>query len=106
MKEYNVFISRKAISDLRDIKYYMETTLTEKNVITNTISKLKNEITSLNTMPQRFPIISDNYLRALKIRKHICNNYIIFYNVDTRNYTVNVIRILQAKRNWELLLEL
>ena len=51
-------------------------------------------------MPERGRYVQDEAFASRGIRRILVENYIIFYNVDMTSCTVNIIRILYAKRDW------
>jgi plasmid stabilization system protein ParE len=45
-----------------------------------------------------YPIIDEDRIRELKIRKFIVGKYIVFYIIEENK--IQITRILHAKRNW------
>jgi len=52
--------------------------------------------------PRIYPIIDDELISKLKIRKISIKNYIVFYRI--KDNSINIVRILNEKRNWMKLL--
>lgn len=100
MKEYRILILKKAENDINNIIDYIAFELKNKNVAVNLNIKLKEIILSLSKMPQRYPLVQENYLHKQGYRKIIVENFIIFYLISEVNSTVNIIRILSNKINW------
>ena len=61
---------------------------------------IKNEIKTLEYLPQKFAIIDDDAIKDLNIRKLIIKNYIVFYRVNEDKKIVSVERILYGASNW------
>lgn len=104
MKNYKIKISNEAKIDLYSIFEYISNQLFEPKIALKTIRKIKNEIFSLSTMPERFSLVTDERLEKLGIRKVIADNYIVFYFIDKKTKLVFIIRVLYGKRDWLSLL--
>jgi len=100
MKEYRILISKKAENDINNIIDYIVFELKNKNAAINLNIKFKEVILLLKEMPQRHPLVQENYLYKQGYRKIIVENFIIFYLISEVNNTVNIIRILSNRRNW------
>jgi toxin ParE1/3/4 len=101
MSRYEVYVSLEAETDLQGIKEYIENELKNPETAKSIISKMKNNILSLETMPYRFNLVADGRLAASGIRKIMVGNYLIFYNTSEQEKTVNIVRVLYAGRDWE-----
>ncbi len=71
MTEYQVEIGTQAQADIMDIMRYIGETLQEPRTAGNLYRRLKEEISSLNQMPERCPYKADDRLRALGIREKL-----------------------------------
>ena len=100
MKEYRILVSKKAENDINNIIDYIAFELKNKNAAFNLYIKLKEIILSLSEIPQRHPLVQENYLYKQGYRKIIVENFIVFYLISEENSKVNIIRILSNKRNW------
>ncbi|WP_278279206.1 type II toxin-antitoxin system RelE/ParE family toxin [Syntrophomonas palmitatica] len=66
---------------------------------------LVNEaISGLAVMPQKCPPVSHERLAMMRYRKMIVKNYIVFYDRLKSSKTVDVERILYARRDWHHIL--
>jgi len=104
MDQYRVLITRSAQNDLMDISSYIRDELKEPAIAIKLVEKLKVSIMSLSTFPLRYNLVVDERLSAQGFRKFIIDNYLVFYLVSEKEQTVNVVRILYGKRDWEHLL--
>lgn len=98
MSKYNIEYSKEAKQDLIGIKQYVKYNLQEPETAQNLILKIRNEINNLKINPKSYPVIDDDLIKELKIRKLIVNNYIVFYRIKYNN--VEIVRIMYGKRNW------
>ncbi|MBS4961040.1 MAG: type II toxin-antitoxin system RelE/ParE family toxin [Clostridiales bacterium] len=104
MKRYEVNISEIAQEDLKGIFDYITDILYAPKAAKELLEEMKKSILSLETMPERQPVVSDEYLSLKGIRKLEVRNYIVFYTVNTQHQTVNILRILFMRREWKGLL--
>ena len=79
MTKYEVLVSEQAQKDLKDIANYLSSNLLEPNVAKNILSEIDKSILSLEEMPRRCCLVSDNLLKKVGIRKLIVKNYIVFF---------------------------
>ncbi len=61
---------------------------------------IRNEIQSLENMPQKFAIIDDDDIKDLNIRKINIKNYIVFYRINEEKRIVNIERVLYGASDW------
>jgi len=100
MANYKVYVSEPAENDLRDIIQYISAQLAAPFSAASMMSSFENALNSLSDLPDRCPLVNDSYLANLGYHKLVVKNYIIFYTTNERNKTVDVERILYAKRDW------
>lgn len=100
MERYKVIISPEARSDMRDIARYISADLREPAAAERTAVRLGEAAFSLKTMPDRYPLVSDDYLASRGIRAASAGNYLLFYAANSRTKEVNVFRVLYGKRDW------
>ena len=101
---YDLIISEPAEDDMTDIGMYITQTLHSPVAALNLLDEIDKQIISLEQMPKRYALVSDERLAKLGIRSIPVNNYLIFYTVDEYMQSVTIIRILYGKRDWANLL--
>ncbi len=99
-QKYKVEYSKEAKQDLSEIYSYIKYNLQEPNIAKNLISEIRESLNKLKNNPQIYPIIEDGFMKRIEIRKIIVKNYIIFYRVDSKNLSIQIVRIMYARRNW------
>ena len=85
---------------MHEIGSYISKELLEPETARKVVAKIANSINALEDMPLRNPIVMDNGLASIGIRKIVVDNYIVFYIVSVKSKTVTVIRILNSRRDW------
>ncbi|MCL2638510.1 MAG: type II toxin-antitoxin system RelE/ParE family toxin [Oscillospiraceae bacterium] len=100
MENYKIDVSKPAENDLRGIISYISTNLCEPEIAVKTSHIIEKSIKELEHMPQKYPLVADDLLAAEGFRKFIIKNYIVFFTIDELEKTVNVERVLYARRDW------
>ena len=67
----------------------------------NAVQKIDKEILSLEDYPCRCPLVQDEIMREIEIRKLIVNGYIIFFKINEEKKRVGILRIIKGNRNWQ-----
>ncbi len=104
MKTYKIEVSEAAEHDLRDIMRYISAQLSAPITAMGLIEILEGAMYGLANMPKGYPLVSDERLAFLGYRKLVVKNYIIFFTIEEKESTVNIERILYAKRQWRMFL--
>ena len=100
MQKYKIRIYGTAKKDLMDIIDYIN-----KHSSKSAIRQYDNiieTIGSLETMPERCPLLKDNLLRLRGYRMLLVDNYVVFYVIAGN--IVQIRRILYGGRKYEWLL--
>lgn len=100
MERYEILVHKTAETDIRDAIGYISKTLREPNTARAMSKRFQEAIMSLSSMPERFPIVPDNYLASFGIRITSVGNYLIFYVVNQEERRVDISRVLYGKRDW------
>jgi len=104
LKKYTVIVSNQAEKELNEIFDYIKDTLLEPTIAKKLLHKFLKSIIELETFPERFPIVDDEYFSRLNIRKCVVENYIIIYRVNTDISRVDISHIFYSARDWMKLL--
>ena len=105
MTSYRVEIGAQAQADIIEIVQYIGQALQEPWTAGNLYRLIKEQIISLEQMPERNPYEDDERLQALGIRKLLVKNYKILYAVDTKRHLVQIARVFYAGRDISGILE-
>ena len=82
MDNYSVMMSAAAAEDIGSIADYIANTLLEPETAAKLIGRLKTAVKSLETMPERHPLVADTYLALRGIRTLLVDNYCVFYAAE------------------------
>lgn len=104
MIKYKVIVTSLATDDINGINDYITEELKEEEKTKGLISSFKEAMISLDQLPTRHNLVSDEQLSYLGIRKLLVENYIVFYVVSEKNKTVTVVRVLHNRRDWNNLI--
>jgi len=97
---YQVIISDVAEMDIVDTGLYISEELSAPDAADNLLDEIDQQILSLEQMPKRFALVSDERLAQQGIRLIPVRNYLILYFVEDYSKTVTIARVLYGKRNW------
>ena len=100
MANYKIAVSEPAENDLRDIVRYVSAQLSAPMTALKMIDTIEEAIAGLSDIPKKYPLVSDDRLKAMGYRKLLVKNYIVFFSVDDKSNIVDVERILYARRDW------
>lgn len=100
MEKYKVKIYPAAQNDMLEVVEYLNTLAPASAV--KYYELLVEQISGLEELPERCPLVRDAQLRLRGYRALIVKNYIVFYVVS--GGTVEIRRILYNRRQYEALL--
>jgi plasmid stabilization system protein ParE len=95
-----VEISQIAQEDIRGIFHYIRDTLLVPDTAYEQVGRIRDAILSLESMPDRHALLSDEYLASKGIRRILVGNYVVFFLINHREQAVRVIRVLYGRRDW------
>lgn len=101
---YQIFISKKARSDIFSAYTYISVTLQNQKAADDLTDEITEVAGSLIEYPERFSLVNDPVLRSWGIRTAKAKKYTIFYTVNKKERRVYIVRFLYSKRNWASLI--
>jgi plasmid stabilization system protein ParE len=104
MDEYKIDISDYAKQDIRDMATYIRDELLEPAFADSTTEAVLSAISKLDFMPARIPLVKNERLAKQKIRGLQIKNYTVFFRIDEALKTVDVVRVLYSRRDWQTIL--
>ena len=105
LEKYDVRIVHAAEQDLNQIFGYIADVLHEPEAAARLLSSFREAIDSLHTLPFRQRPLKEEPYSALGVRRLFVGNYIVFYSAVEGNATVQILRVLYKRREWQTLLE-
>ncbi|MCL1884951.1 MAG: type II toxin-antitoxin system RelE/ParE family toxin [Defluviitaleaceae bacterium] len=102
--EYKVIYQPRAINDLDEITRYISKELYSQESAVQLLHEVEAETSSLDFMPKRYALVSNAKLAKQGFRLIPVRNYLIFYVVNEKEKTVNIISVMYNKRDWGNLL--
>ena len=105
LEKYDVRIVHAAEQDLNQIFGYIADVLHEPEAAARLLLSFREAIASLPTLPFRQRPLKEEPYSALGVRRLFVGNYIIFYSAVEDNATVQILRVLYKRREWQALLE-
>lgn len=98
---YRIAYAPEAYRDLADVYSYIAFTLKEKRVASNHLRRIRAEISSLCTFPERYSAVDWEPWASMGMRKMSVGHYVVYYQTDVARKIVTVIRIFYGGRDVE-----
>ena len=104
MVKYRVDVSNPAEEDIRDIIRYISSQLSAPITAMKMLDTIEEALAKLAVMPDSYPLVRDDRLASMGYRRLEVKNYTAFFTINEKDKTVDVERILYARRDWANLL--
>ena len=98
--QYKVILTKSAATDIEHIADYIAVNLRERQTALKMVRKIRETAMSLQTMPEKYPVVQDNFLALKGVRMVTINHYLMFYTVDHAKGIVSVLNVVYGKREW------
>ena len=98
MAEYKLVITAPALEDVESICAYIAEKLDNLSASRKLSGKIFSSASSLLQLPKRYRVRRKNR-KGQEIRYMPVDNFIMMYCVDDVKRTVNILRVMYAKRN-------
>lgn len=97
--KWNIIYSENARDDLHEIYEYIVYELLSPDAARNQTERIMKSIRSLDEMPMRFPLYSQEPWHSMGLRFFPANNYLVFYLTDEAKHSVSIARIMYGGRD-------
>lgn len=101
---YQIHYTTRARSEIKDLHIYLAFSRNEKELAKKLIDRIRKEIRSLDTLPERFRKVTWEPWMSYGVRQMPVGRYLVYYEVDSELQRVNVIRIVYGGRDIENIL--
>ena len=105
MERYEVRITEYALEAMREIAHYIAYDLLAPQAAVNTLNAIHSEIERLDMMPERIPLTEEEPWRSEGIHKMPVNNFLVYFWINEKKRTVEIINVVYAKREQKNSLE-
>lgn len=96
---YNIDISVRAKSDLREIYEYISVNLESPQNAASVIERLEKAIAGLNSMPMRFRQYETEPWKTRGMRIMNVGNFVVLYIPNEESGTVTILRVMYGGRD-------
>ena len=94
-----IVFSARAEKDLEQIYDYIAAVRLEPGTASAQVSRIRNSILSLRSLPERYAQLQYEPWRLLGLRYMLIDNYLTVYQTDGESKTVSIITVVYAKRD-------
>ncbi|MPN24851.1 hypothetical protein SDC9_172256 [bioreactor metagenome] len=105
MEKFEIRIVGAAEQDLNQIFGYIADTLHEPEAAARLLLSFREAIDSLQQLPFRRRPLQEEPYTSLGVRRLFVGNYIVFYSAIEGDATIQILRVLYKRREWQALLE-
>ena len=98
MEQYEVRMTEKAYGSLRDIARHIAYNLMSPQTAVKTINYIRNELSKLDSMPSRTPLVNEEPWRSEGIHKMIIKKYIAYFIINEDQNIVNVLYVAYGRK--------
>ncbi|HML69556.1 MAG TPA: type II toxin-antitoxin system RelE/ParE family toxin [Clostridia bacterium] len=105
MEKFEIRIVGAAEQDLNQIFGYIADTLHEPEAAARLLLSFREAIDSLQQLPFRQRPLQEEPYTSLGVRRLFVGNYIVFYSAIEGDATIQILRVLYKRREWQALLE-
>lgn len=97
--QYNIVYTRLAKNDIKEAESYISATLKNPKAALDIVIALEKAIKNLEEFPYSHRVYVPHRLLEGEYRFIPVKNYLIFYTVDEEKKTVEISRVIYAKRD-------
>ncbi len=97
--DYKVTLTPQAINQIHEVVTYISQTLQEPEIAKHWAGFLYKEISGLNFMPARYPLMDEEPWRTNGIRKMPVKNFLVYYLINEKSKTVSVTAVIYGRRD-------
>lgn len=97
--QYEVKLTPQAVEQMQETISYISHILLEPEIARRWADLLQQEISSLNSMPARFPLIEEEPWHTYGVRKMTVKNFLVYYLIDEEGKTVSITAVIYGRRN-------
>ena len=105
MEKFEIRIVDAAEQDLNQIFGYIADTLHEPEAASRLMSSFREAFDSLQQLPFRQRPLQEEPYTSLGVQRLFVGNYIVFYSAIEGDATIQILRVLYKRREWQTLLE-
>lgn len=99
MNSYEVIMMPDAIANLIELRNYIANVLLAPDIARDYIQHIREEVSSLEQMPNRHILVEDEPWRSRGVRRMNVKNFIIYYRIDEVRMQVYILNVIYNKRN-------
>ena len=100
-QKYRIIIRAQADADLDNIFQYILWASLDVNVANSFVTRIENAINSIAHFPRTFPRMIEDNLYEKGYRKLVFANYIVPFTIDEETKTVNIMRVLHGRMDYQ-----
>jgi plasmid stabilization system protein ParE len=101
---YSLNITDIAEEDILGTVRYITNVLKNSIAANSLLDEIERHEKILEDTHGIYPFVHDEYLAGKGLKYVIIKNFLLFYTIDEKDKTVNIIRFLYGRRDWKNIL--
>ena len=97
---WTINYSEKAFNDLKAIYEYIAFELCVPNTASEQVNRIMDSVKTLDRMPMMHPVYPEEPWKSKGIRFFPIDNYLVWYQLQEKQKTVNIVRIMYGSRDF------
>ncbi len=98
MERYEIVMTPDAMEDLAVLRDYIRDRLGSAGTALNYIRTVRQEIGSLDVMPERFALLSEEPWHSRGLRRMVVKNFFVYYRLDKEAKRIYILNVIYARR--------
>jgi len=103
--KYSLNITDIAEEDILSTVKYIANELKNPIAANTLLDEIEKHEKILEETPGIYPSVHDEYLAEKGLKFVTIKNFLLFFTIDKKNKTVNIIRFLYGRRDWKNILK-
>ena len=103
--KYRYQLTQNAVNDLDDIVNYIVHSLGNPQAASDFMDSLQKVIEKTCSFPESGPMVENEFLTNIGVRKKLVDNYIMYYLPDDDAEIIRVLRVVYGRRNMNQILK-
>ena len=96
---FRIYSTDSFLDDLKRATEYISKELCNYQAAKELCDKIDQALSLIENFPYSCPIVPNTFIPKKRLRRKVINNYSLFYEVDEKNKTVVVLRLILSRRN-------
>lgn len=99
MEHYEIKVTPYALRQMREITQYISATLQSPENAKAWLDRMKKELESLTSMPERIPLTEEEPWHSEGVHKMVVKNHLVYFWVDASHLRVWITAVVYGRQS-------